>query len=122
MEPLYTVATVGNEPLEGITDPLPCTLRGIAKFDSPESPYCVYNEYVALRLGRFLNVPLADGVLSLVNSDISYVSLKLFTQKKPLLHPLPSQYPNAAKRLDRDKQSLFVETVKGVLSGFGGKE
>jgi hypothetical protein len=107
MEPLYTVTWVGKEPLEGITDPLPCTLRGIAKFDSPESPFCVYNEYVALRVGRFLNVPLADGVLSLIDNDISYVSLQLSPDKQ-LLQPLASQYPKIARRYPLEAAALLA--------------
>lgn len=106
MEPLYTVTSVSNETLEGITDPRPCTLNGIAKFDGPESEHCVYNEYVALRLGRLLNVPLADGVLSQINNETSYVSLQLCTRQKALLNPEESQYPAIAYRYPLEAAAL----------------
>ena len=58
----------------GITNPAACTLHGILKFDSAESPHLVYNEYVALRLAQAARIPVADGVLTRVENG--YITVK----------------------------------------------
>lgn len=61
----------------GITKPAACTLHGILKFDCSESPHLVYNEYVALRLAQALQIPVADGVLTIAGNGYAYASLEV---------------------------------------------
>lgn len=85
----------------GITSPAACTLHGILKFDSGESPHLVYNEYVALRLAQAARIPVADGVLTIAGDGLAYVSLEVALPGMDLpnvhlgqLDNIATQYPN----------------------------
>jgi hypothetical protein len=46
---------------EGVSDTWEVDLKGYAKLNSDESPYCVANEYVAARLGQMVGLPVPPG-------------------------------------------------------------
>lgn len=50
-------------------------MDGVLKFDTDESPHCVYNEAVGVRLAQTLHSPIADGVLTASGDGIAFVSL-----------------------------------------------
>ncbi len=47
------------------------------KFDGEESPHCVYNEAVAVRIAQTVHAPTADGVLSVSSGGPAFVSLAM---------------------------------------------
>jgi hypothetical protein len=63
--------------LTGLTKASACSLNAILKFDCPESPHCVYNEKVALRIGQTLHIPLADGVLTTTGDGPAFACLEI---------------------------------------------
>lgn len=82
----------------GITKPAACTLHGILKFDCPESPHLVYNEFVALRLAQLLRIPVADGVLTIAGDGYAYASLEVALPGLDLPDMRKSDYPKVANR------------------------
>ncbi len=82
----------------GITKPAACTLHGILKFDCPESPHLVYNEFVALRLAQALRIPVADGVLTIAGDGYAYASLEVALPGLDLPDMRKSDYPKVANR------------------------
>ena len=64
-EPTYRIRRIYSRRVKGSTQASQGTLDAILKFDGEESPHCVYNEIVALRLAQTLHVPVADGALTL---------------------------------------------------------
>jgi len=73
-----------------------CTLSAVLKFDSDESPFCVYNEHVATKLAQTLHLPAADGVLTSTGDGPTYASLEVFTPGLSLPDLLQSQCSKAA--------------------------
>lgn len=65
--------------------------------DSDESPHCVYNEIVALRLAQTLHVPVADGVLTLTPDGQTYASLELAASGLQLPDVATSRLDDAAR-------------------------
>ena len=80
----------------GITSPAACTLDAILKFDSQESPHCVYNEHVALRLAQTLHIPVADGALAHAGDGLAYASLQVDSPGLSLPDMLKSQISRVA--------------------------
>ena len=58
-----------------MTEPARGTLDVVLKQDSDNSPCCVYNEMVALRLAQRLGIPVAMGVPSVGDGGIYFASL-----------------------------------------------
>jgi len=73
----YKIRALRNKKVTGLTQPIQASLEAILKFDGSESPHCVYNEYVALRLAQSLNIPVADGVLVELGDSKIYASLEV---------------------------------------------
>ncbi|WP_139379467.1 hypothetical protein AB6Q56_23130 (plasmid) [Dechloromonas sp. ARDL1] len=89
--------------VQGITHPVACTLHGILKFDCPDSPHLVYNEFAAMRLAQALRVPVADGVLTVAADGYAYASLEvalpgldLPDMRKSDYRKVAARYPEAA--------------------------
>jgi hypothetical protein len=83
---------------QDIAAPATCTLHGILKVDQPESPHLVYNEYVALRLGQALRVPVADGILAVAGDGLAYVGLESGLPGMDLPDVRSSQLAKVAER------------------------
>lgn len=92
----YRIRRILKSNKVGITSPAACTLDAILKFDSQESPYCVYNEHVALRLAQTLHIPVADGALAHAGDGLAYASLQVDSPGLPLPDMLKSQVRNVA--------------------------
>lgn len=103
----YSVRNIFSTAPNGTTRPAMCSINGVLKFDHPqESPHCVYNEYVALRIAQSLNIPVADGCLVMTGDGHAYVSLGLATPGMALPDVIPSrrervrdQYPDEVAAL-----------------------
>lgn len=95
-EPTYKIRRILKKSASGITKASYCTLGAILKFDSDESPHCVYNEIVAVRLAQTCHIPLADGVLTATSDGPSYASLELASPGIQLPDMLESQTPSVA--------------------------
>jgi len=85
-----------------------CTLSAVLKFDSDESPYCVYNEHVATRLAQTLHLPAADGVLTSTGDGPTYASLEVSTPGLPLPDLLRSQCSRAASIYPNEVAALVA--------------
>jgi hypothetical protein len=92
----------------GITVPVACTIHGILKFDSAESPHLVYNELVALRLAQSLKVPVADGVLTVSGDGLAYASLEVALPGMALPDALPSQFGAIAQDYPHESAGLLA--------------
>lgn len=92
----------------GITAPAACTLDAILKFDCEESPYCVYNELVAVRLARLIQAPVADGVL--VGTDVgpAYASLELGSRQIQIPNLGPGQARSVSARYPRQAGAVVA--------------
>lgn len=81
--PGYRLRRLGRSHLSGVTQPLPGTLEAVIKFDSVEAPFCVYCEIVAVRLGRMLAIPVAEGVLTFTGTRQAFASIRLADDGSP---------------------------------------
>ncbi|MFN7928934.1 MAG: hypothetical protein U0Y68_13495 [Blastocatellia bacterium] len=73
----YKIKHIGRTLPTGVTKASACTMQAILKFNSNESPHCVYNEYVAIRLAQTLHIPAADGVLTVAGAGLAYASIEI---------------------------------------------
>lgn len=92
----------------GITAPVACTIHGILKFDSAESPHLVYNELVSLKLAQSLKVPVADGVLTVSGDGLAYASLEVALPGISLPDALPSQFGAIARDYPHESAGLLA--------------
>ncbi len=92
----------------GITNPAACTLHGILKFDSAESPHLVYNEYVSLRLAQAARIPVADGVLTVAGEGLAYASLEVALTGMMLPDALPGQFDRISVQYPSESAALVV--------------
>ncbi len=83
-------------------------MDAILKFDSIESPYCVYSELVALRLAQTLHIPVASGVLTSTGSGEAYASIELGSPGLRLPDLLPPQISNVASHYAEEAAALVV--------------
>ncbi len=95
-EPTYKIRRILKKTAYGVTKAAYCTLDAILKFDNPESPFCVYNELVALRLAQTLHIPVADGALTHAGNGLAYASLQIDSPGLPLPDLLKSQIAQVA--------------------------
>lgn len=110
-EPTYKIRCILKKSASGVTKASYCTLGAILKFDSDESPHCVYNEIVAVRLAQTCHIPLADGVLTATSDGPSYASLELASPGIGLPDMLESQIPSVAAAYPDAVAALVVFDV-----------
>lgn len=86
-----------------MTEPVRGTLDVVLKQDGDNSPCCVYNEMVALRLAQRLGIPVAMGVPTLGDGGIYFASLivgglsiNLPDLSRRRMEGVSKRYPNAA--------------------------
>lgn len=94
-----------------MTEPVRGTLDVILKQDSDNSPTCVYNEMVALRLAQRLGVPLAMGVPSVGDGGTYFASLTVGGLSINLPNISVKKMAAVAKRYPADAAALFVFDV-----------
>lgn len=94
-----------------MTEPVRGTLDVILKQDSDNSPTCVYNEMVALRLAQRLGVPLAMGVPSVGDGGTYFASLTVGGLSINLPNITEKKMAAVAKRYPSDAAALFVFDV-----------
>lgn len=104
----YKIRSIRKKSFPGITAPVSCSLDAILKFDSTESPYCVYSELVALRLAQTFHIPVASGVLTTTSSGEAYASIELGSPGLRLPDLLPPQFANAASHYEEESAALVV--------------
>jgi len=104
----YKIRSIRKKSLPGVTAPVACSLDAILKFDSAESPYCVYSELVALRLAQTFHIPVASGVLTMTGSGEAYASIELGSPGLRLPDLSPPQYANAASHYAEEAAALVV--------------
>ncbi len=106
-EPTYRIRRIYSRKVKGITQAAQGSLDAILKFDGDESPHCVHNEIVALRLAQTLHIPIADGVLTLTPDGQTYASLELAASGLQLPDVATSRLDDAA-RLYPDEVAALV--------------
>jgi len=104
----YKIRSIRKKSFPGVTAPVSCSLDAILKFDSAESPFCVYSELVALRLAQTLHIPVASGVLTVTGSGEAYASLELGAPGLRLPDLLSPQYVTAASHYAEEAAALVV--------------
>ena len=108
MSPTYKIRRIYNKVFFGITAPVACSLDAILKRDNLESPYCVYNELVAVRLAQTINIPVATGVLTQAKSQYGYASIELALPGLRLPDLLPTQFAAAKSRYPDEAVALVL--------------
>ncbi|MCE5360489.1 MAG: hypothetical protein JJ714_05785 [Acidithiobacillus sp.] len=104
----YKIRRITGIRKNGVTVPSLCTLEAALKFDSTESPHCVYNEYVAHRLAQTLHAPVAEGVLTNTGDGQAYASL--------MLHSPGINLPDVLEpQLDRIAQ-MYADMVAALVA------
>lgn len=73
----YKIHSITKQLTNGSTRPYAGAVNAIIKFDVPESPYCVYNELVAVRLAQTFHIQVADGVLTFAKQKNGFASLEI---------------------------------------------
>lgn len=109
LHPTYEISRIRSRALSGSTYPSSCTVEGVAKFDGDESPNCVYNEAVAVRLAQTVHAPAADGVLAVSSAGPVFVSLAVTAR--------PECLPNVHWRM-RHKVAATYPTEVAALVAF----
>lgn len=108
MSSSYKIRSIRKKLLPGVTSPVSCSLDAILKFDSAESPYCVYSELVALRLAQTLHIPIANGVLTTTGSGEAYASIELGAPGLPLPDLPPTRFAAAASQYADEAAALVA--------------
>lgn len=104
---IYAIRKIGRRKNKGSTLASVCTINAILKFDGPESPHCVYSEFVALKLAQTFHIPVADGVVVSTGAGQAYASLEVTSPGIDLPDLLRSQFKRAAS-LYPDKAAALV--------------
>lgn len=78
------------------------------KFDGGESPHCVYNEAVAVRLAQTVHAPTADGVLSVSSGGPVFVSLAMTAR--------PDRLPNVHWRMRHAVAAKYPVEVAALVA------
>lgn len=104
----YIIHRINRRTQSGITAASLCTLNAILKFDCDESPYCVYNEHVAVKLAQTLHSPVTDGVLASTNDGSAFASLEIATTGLRLPNLLNSQSAKAASLYPDETAALVA--------------
>lgn len=107
-EPTYRIRRIYSRKVKGSTQASQGTLDAILKFDGDESPHCVYNEIVALRLAQTLHIPVADGALTLTPDGHTYASLILAGSGLQLPDVLESRLDDVARRYPDEVAALVA--------------
>ena len=107
-EPTYRIRRIYSRKVKGITRASQGTLDAILKFDGAESPHCVYNEIVALRLAQTLHIPVADGALTLTPDGQTYASLELAASGLQLPDVLKTRLDDVARRYPGEVAALVA--------------
>jgi hypothetical protein len=107
-EPTYRIRRIYSRKVKGSTQASQGTLDAILKFDGDESPHCVYNEIVALRLAQTLHIPVADGALTLTPDGHTYASLELAASGLQLPDVLESRLDAVAQRYPDEVAALVA--------------
>jgi hypothetical protein len=105
----YKLKRIISRRVEGSTSPARCSISAILKFDDdPESPHCVYCEYVSMRLAQACNIPVADGCLTISGDGHTYASLELGSPGLPLPDVVPSRRDRVAERYPSEAAALLA--------------
>lgn len=104
----YKLHRIYNAPLPGSTKPSACTMDAVLKFDNIESPHCVYNEHVALRIAQLMGAPVASGALTVAFDSQAYASMKLGAAGISLLPLASSRFSQAAEKYPQESAALLV--------------
>jgi hypothetical protein len=94
-----------------MTAPIRGTLDVVLKQDGENSPSCVYNEMVALRLAHRLGIPVAMGVPSVGDGGIYFASLTVGGLSINLPNVGRRRMPGVAKRYPNAAAAIFVFDV-----------
>lgn len=78
------------------------------KFDGEESPHCVYNEAVAVRLAQTVHAPTADGVLAVSSGGPVFVSLAMTAR--------PERLPNVHWRMRHKVAAKYAEEIAALVA------
>ena len=108
MLPRYKLRSIHKKSLLGFTEPVSCSLGAILKCDNLGSPYCVYNELVAVRLAQTIHIPVATGVLTEAESRDGYASIELAMPGLRLPDLLPTQFAAAKSRYPDEAVALML--------------
>lgn len=77
MQPLtYLTRRLLRQSKKGASKPALATLNAILTFDCDESPFGVYNELVATRLGQMMSAPVASGVLTVSGEGQTFAGIE----------------------------------------------
>lgn len=108
----YKISKLGKK-VRGIsaTEPVRGTLDVVLKQDSENSPCCVYNELVSLRLAQRLGVPLAMGVPSVGDVGTYFASLVVGGLSINLPNVSAKKMGSVAKRYPHEAAGIFVFDV-----------
>jgi len=104
----FTIKSFGPQTGKGRTAPFTGTLDAILKRDGEESPYAVYNEYVALRLGQMLSLPLMAGVPVAGPTGLLFASLRLNETGMSLPDMHQRRIKNVVDRYSQECAAILV--------------
>ena len=108
----YRIKTLGKKVSSlSMTEPVRGTLDVVLKQDSDNSPCCVYNETVALRLAQRLGAPLAMGVPSVGDGGMYFASLMVGGLSINLPNISAKKMAQVAERYPHDTAAIFVFDV-----------
>jgi len=108
LHPTYEISRIRSRPLSGSTFPSSCTVEGVMKFDGDESPHCVYNEAVAVRLAQTVHAPTADGVLGVATTGPVFISLAMAAP--------PERLPNVHWRMRHKVAAKYPEEIAALVA------
>lgn len=108
----YRIKALGKKVSSlSMTEPVRGTLDVVLKQDSDNSPCCVYNETVALRLAQRVGIPLAMGVPSVGDGGMYFASLMVGGLSINLPDISAKKMALVAERYPHDAAAIFVFDV-----------
>lgn len=116
----YKIHRIMRQISHGSTRSSKCTLPAILKFDCEESPHCVYNESVVVRLGQTLHVPIADGVLTHTGDGPAFASLEIGSPGLSLPNLVESRIEKIARTYPDEVAALTAFDI--LIGNFDRKQ
>lgn len=107
----YKIQKLGAKMPSSMTEPSRGSLEVVVKQDSDNSPCCVYNEMVSLRLAQRLGIPLAMGVPAIGDGGVYFASLVVGGLSVSLPNVTAKRMAAVAKRYPVESAALFVFDV-----------
>jgi hypothetical protein len=107
----YAISTISSRRLTSSTRPRQGTIRAIIKADCAEAPHAVFDELVAARLGQALNLPVAAGMIAILDGELAFASCEVELRGRKLRNLALSRNGQVVAEYPSEAAGLFAFDV-----------